>query len=745
MEHIPGNSATDHKNITGSKISRELESLRQKIANLEHLEPKIKIGGGPASSSHVDHPLKKKIESRLGFFPPLFAPALETPQLLESLWQQELQAYQENPIPRLFKEKLSARLSRFCASSYFIITHACVLRSLGMTGEEVKRLLEKPAPRVREDHSQLLEAIITAPHPLDSWPAQNSPLEESLICCCMIIFLEAANAERCTAELRELLGPSYYAYLVTLLAYIRASHLWVEAHPEISFEEHPQVRENFLPLMRSEPHLLEIFQNHYQWPGQYYSILEDEKEILASEERYRQLFENARDIIYAHDLDGNLISINKAIERISGYTRAEALQMKITDIVAPDYLEVARKMIDCQVSGEMPANYELEILSKDGGRAVLGINTRPIFREGQPVAIQGIAHDISERKKTENALQQANKKLEAWVNELEQQTREMMLLNEMGDILRACLTTEEAYSVIVRVAQQLFPVQVGVLYVISPSRNLVEAVAVWGDSSLAEQAFSPQECWALRRGRTHCVEDSRTGLACRHIHHTPADGYLCVPMMAQSEALGILHLCQPENVKMTEAKLRLVATMSEHIAMALSNLRLHETLRSQSIRDPLTGLFNRRFMEESLELEIRRAARNQRPLGVIMVDLDHFKRFNDTFGHEAGDTLLKELASLLQTHIRGEDIACRYGGEEFTLILPEGSGEITRQRAQFLKEAIKHLDVDHRGQPLGRITVSMGVAVFPDHGQTGKALLEAADKALYVSKEEGRDRVTVAD
>ena len=128
-----------------------------------------------------------------------------------------------------------------------------------------------------------------------------------------------------------------------------------------------------------------------------------------------------------------------------------------------------------------------------------------------------------------------------------------------------------------------------------------------------------------------------------------------------------------------------------------------------------------------------------------MVDLDHFKRFNDTFGHEAGDTLLKELASLLQTHIRGEDIACRYGGEEFTLILPEGSGEITRQRAQFLKEAIKHLDVDHRGQPLGRITVSMGVAVFPDHGQTGKALLEAADKALYVSKEEGRDRVTVAD
>jgi diguanylate cyclase (GGDEF)-like protein len=185
-------------------------------------------------------------------------------------------------------------------------------------------------------------------------------------------------------------------------------------------------------------------------------------------------------------------------------------------------------------------------------------------------------------------------------------------------------------------------------------------------------------------------------------------------------------------------------TMAEHIAMALSNLKLHETLRSQSIRDPLTGLFNRRFMEESLELELRRAARNQRPLGVIMIDLDHFKHFNDTFGHEAGDTLLRELGSLLQNNIRGEDIACRYGGEEFTLILPEGSFEITRQRADFLREAIKHIDVQHRGQPLGRITASMGVAVFPEHGRTGKSLLESADAALYRSKNDGRDRVTAA-
>jgi diguanylate cyclase (GGDEF)-like protein len=184
--------------------------------------------------------------------------------------------------------------------------------------------------------------------------------------------------------------------------------------------------------------------------------------------------------------------------------------------------------------------------------------------------------------------------------------------------------------------------------------------------------------------------------------------------------------------------------MAEHIAMALSNLRLHETLRSQSIRDPLTGLFNRRFMEESLALELRRAVRNQRPLGVIMLDLDQFKRFNDTHGHDAGDTLLRELSTLVQTNIRGEDIACRYGGEEFTLILPEGSAEVTQQRAEALREAIKRLDVLHRGQPLGRVTASLGVAVFPAHGRTGEALLQAADAALYLSKDAGGDRVTLA-
>jgi diguanylate cyclase (GGDEF)-like protein len=193
-----------------------------------------------------------------------------------------------------------------------------------------------------------------------------------------------------------------------------------------------------------------------------------------------------------------------------------------------------------------------------------------------------------------------------------------------------------------------------------------------------------------------------------------------------------------------ESKRQLATTLARHIELALANLHLRETLRSQSIRDPLTGLFNRRSMEETLALEVARAARSRHTLSVIMLDLDRFKNFNDTFGHEAGDVLLRHLAKLLQTHIRPGDIACRYGGEEFTLILPNAPLEVAKQRTERLCELARHLSVEHQGRSLGPVTISAGIAVFPLHGSSEETLLRAADVALYRAKTEGRDRVIVA-
>jgi diguanylate cyclase (GGDEF)-like protein len=183
---------------------------------------------------------------------------------------------------------------------------------------------------------------------------------------------------------------------------------------------------------------------------------------------------------------------------------------------------------------------------------------------------------------------------------------------------------------------------------------------------------------------------------------------------------------------------------SEQISLALSNLRLREALRQQSIRDPLTGLFNRRYLEESLVIEVERAKRSSALFSVIMMDVDHFKRFNDTHGHDAADAVLKALAGFLVRQLRGGDIACRYGGEEFTVIMPGTSLEVAQKRANQLCEGVRMLTVDFKGQALGPLSLSAGLATYPLHGETAEAVLQAADTALYQAKHAGRDQVTIA-
>jgi diguanylate cyclase (GGDEF)-like protein len=395
-------------------------------------------------------------------------------------------------------------------------------------------------------------------------------------------------------------------------------------------------------------------------------------------------------------------------------------------------------------------------LRKNGTVFPAEIRGQGLRYQGRTVRVTAL-QDISKHKQTELALQQANEKLQRGISDLEQRNHEIALLSEMSDILQACLTTSEAYRVIAHFVQLLFPNLSGAVFTITSSKNLVEAVTSWGKEPLNSQMlFSPNECWALRRGRSHYLEQGDNSLTCDHISHFVNDldnssvdfcrltESLCVPMMAQGEAIGVLHLTANYLGEFTEAKRQLANTVCEHIALALANLKLRETLQNQSIRDPLTSLFNRRYLEESLEREIQRAARQQQPVGIIMLDVDHFKRFNDTFGHDAGDAVLRELGSFLKKCIRGSDIACRYGGEELTLILPEASLEITKQRAETIREQVKQLMLEHRRQPLGVITLSLGVACFPEHGKSGEAVIHAADAALYCAKREGRDRVVCA-
>jgi diguanylate cyclase (GGDEF)-like protein/PAS domain S-box-containing protein len=373
---------------------------------------------------------------------------------------------------------------------------------------------------------------------------------------------------------------------------------------------------------------------------------------------------------------------------------------------------------------------------------------------GKVTQVVVVARDITERKEAAQALEESNRQLLATVHELERRHRENVVLARLGDLMQMCKTAEESRGVLAQFVDELFPGTSGNLYLRNFGNNLLESVASWGDSALSgDPVIGHDDCWALRRGQLHVVEEPGSKLLCQHLIAPPSGPCLCAPIQGQGEVLGMLHfqlghaeahLPAPVRQRRLAAQQAWALTVAEHVALALANLRLRETLRAQAVRDSLTGLYNRRYMEQALEREILRAARNNRPVGVIMLDLDHFKAFNDTHGHEAGDMLLRVLGDYLVTHVRAEDIACRYGGEEFVVILPEASPAMSRSRAEELWKGLQGLHVNYHGELLRGVTASVGVAAYPAHGKSMAELLRAADAAMYAAKRAGRDCVEFA-
>jgi diguanylate cyclase (GGDEF)-like protein len=290
------------------------------------------------------------------------------------------------------------------------------------------------------------------------------------------------------------------------------------------------------------------------------------------------------------------------------------------------------------------------------------------------------------------------------------------------------------------------------MFIFSASRNVLQAITIWGAASHStESTFTPSECWALRRGRVHQSLTGGGAIRCSHLGRGARLLSLCTPLMAHGETLGVLSLTA-ESKETTGAPSAVfefdagrAASLAEQAALSFANLKLREKLRQQSVRDPLTGLFNRRYLEEFLETELPRASRNKRSIGVLMIDVDNFKKFNDLFGHDAGDTVLREFGDYLAKFTRRGDVACRYGGEEFVLILPESSLEDAQRRAEELRVSFEQLSIKHGDMVLGKVTLSAGVAAFPQHGSTSAALLTAADGALLRAKAAGRDRVLLAE
>jgi len=490
--------------------------------------------------------------------------------------------------------------------------------------------------------------------------------------------------------------------------------------------------------------------------------------------RFRVLAEAIPEIVWTAEPSGSIDYANQRLTEVAGIQVDRVLGEEWLKLIHPDDRPVAAEKWQQALSTGCVYEIEYRVHSADGNYRWFLVRGMPMRDSSQRIEKwYGSATDIDGRMRNQQmledqikehtaALLEANVRLESEMREraLAQQElnrqNELMLreltkrsnratrLAKLAELLQSCNDLDDVFAVVAGMAPKIFSELRGTVLLFNHSRDVLEVVASWSDCVLPASVFAPQDCWALRTGHMHRVSAGDHTAVCKHIGNIDAP-YFCLPLISHGEAIGILHFQCIGSVEPPESELLVAGTFGEQIGLSVANLRLREALRSQSIRDPLTGLFNRRYLEEMMERETRRAVRAECGLGVILFDLDHFKNFNDTYGHDAGDTVLRETASFLIKSVRAEDIVCRYGGEEFVIILPMADLKATAARAERIRTRLREMTVLHQGQSVGIITVSVGVAALPDHGTAPKALLETADAALYRAKREGRDRVVVAD
>ena len=559
---------------------------------------------------------------------------------------------------------------------------------------------------------------------------------------------QAESKAQLLADLSKVLGPeSLIPFKEELLALVRGDLIF-----EMEIINYTLRGERRIAFLR-----LSVAPGYEQTWAKVFVVISDiterkqaEAALSQSEERFRLMAWATQDAIWDWDLKTNQILWGEGLQKIFHYsadTTQATPEWRIDHIHPQDRAKVKRVIDQALEDGMEFWSKEYRFRRVDGTHADI-MDRGYILRDdaGKPNRMIGSMMDITERKYMESTLLQSNEQMGHFVNELQQRNQQIALLNEMSHLLQASQSSQEAYETIADMANQLFPQTAGALYLLNASRDQVSAVASWGEISFAGQIFAPSVCRALRHSPTRPLplNEDEPWACCMYSAQPPAATY-CLPIHMQKEIIGIFHLQSASKENLTEMKRQLVSTVIEQSEMALFNLKLREALLEQSIHDSLTGLYNRRYMEEALKQQLSRVTRQLHPLCVIMIDIDHFKGFNDTHGHAAGDAVMRALGKFLIGNVRGGDIACRYGGEEFILIMPDTSLEAAHQRAEFLKQGVKRLHVQDAGQSFEGITLSLGVAVYPQHGRTMETILRAADVALYRAKQEGRDRVVTAE
>jgi diguanylate cyclase (GGDEF)-like protein len=321
--------------------------------------------------------------------------------------------------------------------------------------------------------------------------------------------------------------------------------------------------------------------------------------------------------------------------------------------------------------------------------------------------------------------------------------RQMEELFAMTDMLQAADDHEDAGAVLMATSQRLLPEFGGALYVFNNSRDRLDLAKSWSvdGAFMPPDALLPSSCWALKRGKPHINDRSENTLCCAHATGTAAT--LEVPMMARGAVHGLLVMAIESEDSFSRLKRvsRLARAIADSISLALSNIALREKLRTQSLRDPLTGLYNRRYMEDALTRYVSLAERSGSATSVVMIDLDNFKRLNDENGHAKGDAVLCDVAAQLVASLRPSDVVSRYGGEELVVILPNCGIEDAQLKAEMLRSRIEGLSEAHNIP----ISASLGIACVPETSTSPSDIIPMADSALYAAKKAGKNCVRIAE
>lgn len=466
-----------------------------------------------------------------------------------------------------------------------------------------------------------------------------------------------------------------------------------------------------------------------------------EESLRESEARLRMLVDNAEDMIFMQDPTSRILFFNAPPlynineNEVVGSLPGAHLPAEFAKEISAINKKVKETL--------KPQVFEITFATRSGPVYVSFLSYAILDENDRLQAYGTIGRNITALKKAEQALSETQRALSIRVAELERNYQEISLISEMLTMLQFSQELEEAFKLSAQFLRQLFAAYSGSLMGVQASTNALSVQYGWGKESTKHKNYTIDDCWAIRTGKPYYQPASETGLRCKHLEEHPlASGY-CLPIMIEKQPAGCLSI-QGDGQGVPERIRQLAVTVTEQLNLAFTNIQLRHGLRQQAIHDALTGLYNRLYLDESLTRELYRQERSGQSLSIIMMDLDHLKEINDIYGHAAGDSVLRSLGNLIKQSVRASDLPCRYGGDEFVLVMPDTALETAIRRAEKIADQFRKLSIPFGTQTLGGYTLSIGIASAPKHGHTSQDLLAAADQALYQAKRGGRDQVVSA-